>query len=332
MKEGSPMNISSSTTSPENSKRSGNGLYFIGLLANTDSTILSVGLEKNFVIESLPEAKMAELLSGIENISDVTSNIQHLRDHHCVDQDEKMCYYASRRFMLEDKDWPPSHHRVSRYNDHFVQEYLEPAILSLRFFKGGNICMPLHYYYYYDTNGKQRLCGLEGGRGKRGFGEMVIRERFSLRHEEIEGAEQFLKNGFQPSEPYVRLAMDYFHHSYKTGKRSIVFSLLLQSIGVLLTPRGTDAYPEGTTRNMAILLGEDSQGSRNIQRDADALFAKNITHMQTGNGDQITKRDVVKARAYARESISEIMRLGLGKERLMDMLARCGYGDGPRKA
>lgn len=306
-------------------------IYFTGILANTDSSILSVGLDHDFTIRSLSDRKASECISQIENLPLPDSRWQLLWDFSCINPDENKCYYVGNSFEVEDTSESAIHAAVKEFNYGVVHDYLEQAIRLMRLYKKGNICMPLRYYYYLDREGRPRSCG--GGNGR----YPVPREPFTLQYHEIEEIEEFMKkNSLQSREPYISLAMDFFDQSYRSGMRSISFSLLMSCLGTLFYPTGRDHdwedIPSQISRNIAVLLGRNREKARNIRKDVEKLLHRNVKLMKCGNGKIISKLDVVKARAYVRESIKEAMDIGLSKEGLMKMLGSCGFAERPWKA
>lgn len=301
-------------------------LHFMGLLANTDASIMGVGLEHDLIIGSMSEPGMGDHLASIENLQHPDPQWRLLWDHCCTNREERMCYFVQGTIESEDERHSTILRNIRSFDHSVIDSYLEPTLSLMRLFGKGNLCLPLRYYYTLDEKGTACSCGWLGER------RPVAREPYTLDPTEVRELEGFVKRNIRkPMMPFVKMAVELFDHSFLPGPRGISLSLLLNAMGTLLgtADRGENGFD--FTRNLAILLGESRRRAENIHRDAGELVEKGLLQMRKGVPGTITRLDVVKARAYTRESIKEVLELDLGKRELMRLLGGCGYGERPWK-
>jgi hypothetical protein len=83
------------------------------------------------------------------------------------------------------------------------------------------------------------------------------------------------------------------------------------------------------SRNCAVLLGREVKESRAIFAEIKELYDKRSKIVHTGE-PKIGNRDLLNLRTYVRESIKEINRMKLNKEKMLELLNLSGFGEGPR--
>ena len=137
-------------------------IYFIGVLANTDSSVLKVNLDHCFKIETISDTKGRDIIAILEGLPSMQIGKKLFMEFPCLDPSERKLYLISNSFEsnieMDEKgvltDISPE---VSKFDHNLVYGYLHPAIRLIRLFKEGNICMPLTYYYFIDRMHRNQL-------------------------------------------------------------------------------------------------------------------------------------------------------------------------------
>lgn len=179
--------------------------------------------------------------------------------------------------------------------------------------------MPLTYYYFFD-NGVPKLIM------RWSSPPPISRELYTVGDLEIPELLRFVQETELPfSEPFLELAFESFNLSYETNNINLAFLSLMIGLDTLFS-RGEQELRHSTSRNAAVLLGENAEDSKGIFREVRDLYDKRSKIVHTGKSRIIDNEDLSKLRYYIRESIKEIHRMGMNKDELTDLLNSCGFG------
>lgn len=124
----------------------------MGLLANTDSSILKVDLDHGFKIEDISDDEGVNLISILERLPYKEVSKRLFMDFPCLNLSEKKFYFISKSFEPVDEGWAGTWNTIAEFADNFVRGYLNSVIQLMKLFKEGNICIPLTYYFLIDNN------------------------------------------------------------------------------------------------------------------------------------------------------------------------------------
>lgn len=299
-------------------------IYFIGFLANTDSSILNVKLDHNFEIESMKENEGKELISILDNIKSREASKKLGMDFSCLNTSERKLYVVRNSF--EDKFEIDVEKRVApfppmfeEFHNDFVSDYLNSKIRLLRLFKEGNICMPLKYYYIMnDTDTPKRFYRESTSL------YLSSEPRYKLEDSDISDLQRFIQKKIPFKEPFLQLSFENFELSYNTHSMSLSFLSLMISLETLFNP-GNSELKYRISRNAAVLLGNDKYPSDLIFKDVKKLYDKRSHLVHTGDKSKINMEDLLKLRNYVRESIKKIDDIGKNKDELLDILNSSGF-------
>ena len=297
-------------------------IHFMGLLANTDSSILNVTLDHAFKIHAMSEEDGVRLLSIFEGIPSMEI-YKKLMNFNCRSGDK--LYYVGNSF---ESDIEVSNEGVltgfpsgiGEFSSNLVHGYLNPVIRLMRLFKGGNICMPLEYHYFIDNNIPKSFMRMETHL-------YISSELYTLKSSEILGLQEFIQNTELPfKRSFLQLAFESFELSYQIHDRNLSFLSLMISLETLLNP-GRQELRYRVSRNMAVILGKEKEDSEKIFREIKDLYDKRSNIVHTGNSNIITEEDLLKLRHYVRESIKVINNIGETKDELLEILNSRGFGE-----
>ena len=297
-------------------------IHFMGLLANTDSSILNVTLDHGFKIRAMSGEDGVRLLSIFEGLP-YMEIYKKLMKFKCRSGDK--LYYVVNSF---ESDIEVSNEGVltgfpsgmGEFSSNLVHGYLNPVTRLMRLFKGGNICMPLEYHYFIDNNIPKSFMRMETHL-------YISSELYTLKSSEILGLQEFIQNTELPFKRSVlQLAFESFELSYQIHDRNLSFLSLMISLETLFNP-GRQELRHRVSRNTAVLLGKDKKDSENIFVEIKNLYDKRSKIVHTGNSNSINEEDLLKLRHYVRESIKEINKMGDNKDELLKVLDSCGFGE-----
>jgi len=227
----------------------------MGLLANTDSSILDIRLEHGFRIEDLPEQNGLSLINGLESLPPHLGLLSELHwRFRCFNTSERKFYIVSNAFESdieidgEGRRLTSLPSEVPRFDNKSVHGYLRPTIQLMRLFKKGNICMPSTYYFFIHE-GVPRL--IMSGKTS----AYVSPELYTLQGEETEKLQRFIKEAdFPLKKAYLQLAFQNFELSYQIQIRDLSFLTLMIALEALFN-RGQLELGYTISRNVAVLLG-----------------------------------------------------------------------------
>jgi len=300
--------------------------YFMGLLANTDSTILAVDLDHGFKIEDISQGNAISLISTIEGIPYEVARENLFFNPPYLDSSGSKLYYIGNSFDIsfevnDEGIWLNFPHDLENFRHNLDLGYVQPVILLMRLFKEGNICIPIKYYYFVDNNTPKSL-----GRESTVFW-MPPEPKFTLVHSELPGLQRLIQDTKLPfKEEFLQLAFDNFNLSYQTYNINLSFLSLMISLEALFNPGGQELRYR-VSRNIAVLLGKGKDDSKLIFSEIKDLYDKRSNIVHAGKSNIISKDDLLKLRFYVREAIKEVINMGKNKTELLDMLNSCGFGE-----
>jgi hypothetical protein len=211
---------------------------------------------------------------------------------------------------------------VAKFDNNLVHGYLNPVIRLMRLFKEGNICIPLKYYFFIDNNAPKSFI-------RQSTGLYISSEpKYTLENSELPDLQRFIQNTKLPfKESFLQLAFENFELSYQTHNINLSFLSLMISLETLFNPGGQELRYR-VSRNTAVLLGKEDKDSKMIFSEIKDLYDKRSNIVHTGKSN-INNEDLLKLRHYVRESIKEINKIGKSKNKLLDLLNSCGFGERP---
>jgi len=300
-------------------------IYFVGLLANVDSSIFKMKFEHGFKVESMSVDEGIDYFSSLENVPIMETARKLSFDFRCLNSKENKIYFI--RKLLEEnievenirKPFIISPEKMS-FDSEFVHNYLYNVFRKMRLFKKGNICMPCYYYYYIKNNKPQRQSG-------HWTTLHISEELFTLNDSELFELYKFIKNTKLPfKEPNLQLAFENFELSYNVENINLLFLTLMMCLETLFHPNKQGELSYRISRNTAVLLGgRNDKDSETIYSEIRDLYTKRSKIVHTGKKKIIDKSDLLLLRYYVRESIKEIYKLGKNKDELLKFLNSCGY-------
>ncbi len=129
-----------------------NEIHFLGLLANANSSITNVNLIHGFRIESISKADGDILFPALENLPPSEVRKKLFIYFPCFNSEERKYYFISNSFTEVRGPNTELFDNALRFENKFVENYLESILRLMRLFREGNICMPLTYYYTIENN------------------------------------------------------------------------------------------------------------------------------------------------------------------------------------
>lgn len=299
----------------------------MGLLANTNSSILKVNLNHRFKIETISDNEGAGFISILE-ILPYEEVYTKLLMNRCLNSNEKKFYFISKSFesyieMNDEGVLTALPSEVAKFDNRLVHSYLDPVIKLMRLFREGNICIPVKYYYFMHNNMPKSFI-------RQGTYLYISPEPYILESSEIRDLQRFIRKAkLVFADPSLQLAFENFELSYETHNINLSFLSLMISLEALFNP-GREELRYRVSRNTAVLLGKNEKHSRKIFLEVKDLYDKRSQIVHTGESNVIKKKDLLKLRYYVRESIKEINKIGKNKGELLDLLNSSGFGQGPR--
>lgn len=290
-------------------------MYFIGLLQNVDSSILSVKLEHNFRFKSISKEEGEQLFSVLENLPLLHTHLKLAMDYPCLNRERGKYFSVEKSFdvVMSDDGFPkgfPEFQKLELF-------YLIPTIRLMRLFKEGDIAMPISYYYY---DGEPRL--FTAGHS---FAYYSRGPSYVLNEDEITKLQKFLTYTKEPFVDYIQLAFDNFELSYEIFSTNVAFLTLMNGLEALLNP-GKGEIRYRISRNCGVLLGKDKQEATEIFRNVKELYnlRSSIVH---GTKRKIEEGELNKLRGYLRESIKRLLKINKSKKEVLDILNESGFGE-----
>lgn len=290
-------------------------MHFIGLLQNVDSSILNVELENNFKFHSISEEKGTPLFSALEKLPSEHIMKKLFVDYRCLNRELNKYFFVENLsdMILRDNGFPKG--LIGLQN--LVHSYLTPKIRLMRLFKEGDIMMPLTYYFFENPF----ILYFRVWTGA----HLYYGPMYSLDKDEIPKLQDFLKNTEMPFRDYIQLAFDNFESSYELHLRDTSFLSLMNGLEALFNP-GKGEIRYRLSRNCAVLLGKDKQGTTEIFRNVKGLYdlRSSIVH---GTRRNVEEGELNMLRGYLRESIKRLLGINKPKEEVLGILNESGFGE-----
>jgi hypothetical protein len=291
-------------------------VYFKGILANVDSSILQMGFNHGFRIESFSEEEATTFFENVDKIP-IGTIFEKYFGRGCLNFSEHRMYVISKLFESTSTLNLPE---ITRFDNTLVHGYLNPTIRLMRLFKEGDIRMPVKFYYRVQNNEiKRRMFG--------DTGSYISHEPYHLEAFEVPILKNFIHSVKLPFErDFVQLAFENFELSYEIANMQLAFVMLMIGLEALLNP----AYDEvryRVSRNAAVLLGENREKSEEIFTLVKKLYGKRSEMIHSGKRGIVEKVDLLTLRDCVRRAIKEIYCIGKEKNEIMNLLDSCGFGE-----
>jgi hypothetical protein len=291
-------------------------IYFCGLLANVDSSILGVKLEHNFQIEYRPYRDYLDFFSELEALSPKETREKLSGTHACYNIHDKKYYMVTSSFSCPNEQ---IHKQIKQFQGAFISGYLDPILRLMRLFQEGNILMPIRYYYRLVNNKPRSALHTSTS-------TFPIRESYILDSSGVLALNRFIRETELPfKQEFINLAFENFDLSYTTHNIDLSFLSLMSALEALLNP-GQDEVTYRISRNTATLLGKDKTDSQIIFDDVRSLYKKRSKILHEGKTGSVERKELGKLRFYVRESIKQINKLNTPKQELMQLLNSLGFG------
>lgn len=126
-------------------------INFMGILANTDSSILKMKLNHGFTIEEKSSQEISEIISTLENIS-IEASLKELIRNFVLFIPTGKVYLINKTFNVGIQEetsiiCPRTIDAVLKFDEIIFHGYLNPTIRLMRLYKEGNICIPFEKLY-----------------------------------------------------------------------------------------------------------------------------------------------------------------------------------------
>ena len=297
-------------------------VYFKGILANVDSSILQMDFGHGFKLESFSEDEALTLFSQLERIPPLTIAQKYFFHLQCLNIREQRIYVISKTIEnMPSHDPPMLFSEIAKFDNELVLGHLEPVIRLMRLFKEGDIRMPAKFYYQVRNSEID-----ETMRGE--YGRIVSNEPYHLDASEIPDLGSFTQSVKLPfRKEFLHLAFENLELSYEIPDMQLAFLVIMIGLETLLNPSQYEVRYR-VSRNIAVLLGENRTHSEEIFAQAKELYDKRSEVVHSGKRRVIEKEDLLKLRDYLRRAIKEIYRVGKDKTEIMGLLDCLGFGEG----
>lgn len=303
-------------------------IYYLGFLANVDSSIIKMKLDYGFEIKDIAEQECRNLLSAIDKTPEWEGTREVRRTFPCFNESEEKYYCISNSFEVPVDDEHKRAKLGGRFSeehqefDKLLREHVESRLTLMRLYKAGNIDMPLSHYYELQNGIPTHWV--------KSVGSYYLREElYTLEDSDIEALNKFIEAVKLPfSLPFLQLAFSNFQLSFYIRETHLSFLSLMIALEALFNA-GTQELTHRLSRCVAVLLGNSKADSKSVLDDLKKnLYSKRSKIVHTGKQDVVTEDDLLKLRHYVRESIKDIYRIGMNsKEELLDLLESHGFGD-----
>ena len=296
-------------------------IYFMGLLANVDPSILNLKLEYGFEVNKIPFADALFYLSLLDGVGENNKATFTKLFNNKIISNESI-YFISKTFPdLSKNDGKDFYMKDKK----LVYEYLLPIMSLLRLFKEGNICIPLRYYYFFYP-------GPVKFREDYDSASIIVEEPFKIVKSEVKEINEFIHSVKLPvNHDYLGLALETFELSYSTEHLNLNFLNLMNSLEILFNP-GKDVKNKkhNIADNAAKLLAKSKEQLLDLYNQFILYYdiRSKITHEGRSN---INEDDLLILRNHVRESIKKCIKLDCEKEQLLRSLKKWDYKDGPWK-
>lgn len=303
-------------------------VYFMGFLANVDSSILQIqaALDYGFRVAEKSSDRAEDDICAIEGVPRPTA-VEKLVRLQCLSPYPDKLHFFSNSLEAEIKKTKDGilksiPFRFIKFHSQSVKHYLFSLVRLMRLFGEGNIRIPLIYWYYYHEGHPRAF--YSGGTGL-----FVAPEPYFLPSSEVPALLIFVKKTKIPlAHSFVQLAFENFELSYETPNTNLSFLSLMMGLETLLN-RGRQNIRSTLARNAAVLLGKDRNEAEAIFSGVKGLYDKRSAIIHTGKSDVMGQGDLKQLRRYVREAIKEAHNVGKDKDDLVDLLNSCELGQRP---
>ena len=188
-------------------------VYYLGLLANTNDSILNVKLEHGFMIKSMSEEEGLKLLRNLDTDLAGIRYWGRFYRQYCLDNENRKFFYIhnSTKFDVEfdNGGYLLSHSKEQSDFHNLAVEYLSNITQLLRLYKQGNVRIPFQYFYCTHNDALRSLSKMWSSLD-------VQHEPFVIEETELADLQKFLKETKIPfTEQYLQLALQNFELSYQ---------------------------------------------------------------------------------------------------------------------
>jgi len=290
-------------------------IHFIGFLVNVDNSILKLNLGNNFVIEKLPQEKVKRLLDAINKFRSYhdANAIRILPEYYCVTKQQVTKFQETEQGGVV----------IKVAESEKIKHEIRNKIRLLRLFKEGNIFLQSLCLYHIKGTIPKVISSIDEW-------PIIDKTIFKLADNEVSQVELFVNEIKIPfPQKFLQLAFDSFEWSYGTDNLGLAFLSLMISLESMLN---IDKYElrYRTSRNAAILLGENQEKAEQIFKEIRNLYDKRSALVHTGDPRAINLPEVLMLRDYVRKAIKEINNTGYNsKDGLISKLNSCGFGCRP---
>lgn len=301
---------------------------FMGLLTNTDSSILGVKLEHGFKIEKIGGGELIDLITRLEKISEILARTRVVEKSYLNQKEGKVYVISNLIDGIEVTETGELDNRnfyaLNKYEIKYYNDYLYKKFALMRLFKEGHLFMPERHYFFDDD--ESGIFSVKTGM----IGDFLRGATYSLEKSELQDLQVFFQRIKLPfKESSLRLAHENFEISYSIYHKHLSFLALMMSMESLFNPSGEGELRYRISRNTAVLIGRDKDNSEKIWNNMKNLYDKRCDIVHEGKSNIVTDNDVLVLRNYVRRSIKEFNKVGKSKGEILDMLNSCGFGDRP---
>jgi hypothetical protein len=298
-------------------------IYYLGLLANVDNSILNLQLEHGFEVRSMSEQEGYDLLQHLDKEYSGLRFQSRYYNQRCITTDNRKFYYIhntrvcdiefekSQRYIIGSKgqaQFPNS-----------VVEYLSNTVKLMRLFQQGNIRIPFQYFYFYHNDTLR-------SHEKMWTSLNVQHEPFVIEEGEINELYKFLKETKLPfTQPYLELAYQNFEISYQVRYPYLSLISLIIALEALFN-RSRYEIGYSIRRNTAVLLGTSEKESQEIYSDIRKMYSKRSQIVHEGKTNIVNASDVERLRNYVRRAINIVYSMNVDKDTLFNILNARGFG------
>lgn len=288
--------------------------YYLGFLANVDSSILSVKLDHDFIMESMSVDQYVDFISDIKK-DDLHYGIARevlSHEYPIINFDEKKIYFIK--------------NTAEKYRQ--KSDYLPKILTLLRLFAEGNIQIPVQFQTAPIKENK--LISVFSAQ----YGPKSIKPapKYTLKDQDVKILNAFIKTVKIPFEKsYLQLALDNLERSYEMsyGPHHDNLSFLTLMIGFeAIFNLGNAGITQTISRHTAVLISKNKTECKTIYSDMKNFYKQRsfIVHAaKTEKFKNTDQKDISKLRNYLRECIKKAFELNYDKDELFEYLNLKGF-------
>lgn len=297
---------------------------FLGILANADSSALSIDLGGGYAIEALALRPAVALLQKLEGLRIDATYFTFESQFPCINVRESKLYVV-RLPSLKTGGEPsgntvrPPSHGIYRAGE-LAREYAEGKFRLLRMFAEGNLRLTTSYV----LRGTGARLEVEA---RWAVQQAPARNPFHMGVNEIDAANRFVRSTRLPLfDTQFEVARRNLDQSYQVEDPGIAFLLCMMSLEAILNP-GLGEVRFRVARSAGVILGRTASESEEIMDEVSALYSKRSSLVHLGKSARIPRSLVLRTRAFARRLLMETIRLQMPKKALLVRANRLGFGE-----